>query len=271
MNETILPLDFRNQHVVIFGGTSGINLGVAQAFCANGASVTVASRKQASVTAAVLSMRDMRGMAHGIVCDVRDERAVEACFVESTARFGPVHVLIQGAAGNFLAEAKTLSLNGFKAVVDIDLNGTFNVVRRAYPHLQKPGACVINISAPQSYIPIRYQVHACAAKAGVDQLTRVLALEWGPEGVRVNSISPGPIASTEGVRRLMSSNGIGEHAVAAHIPLRRMGSTGDIANLALFLASPYASFVSGAVISCDGGGALDSVKAMIEAAGAETG
>ena len=111
-------------------------------------------------------------------------------------------MLVSGAAGNFVAAVNAQSSNGFRAVVDIDLIGTFNVMRAAYPHLTKPGAAVINISAPQSFIPMRYQASACAAKAGVDQLTRVLALEWGGDGIRVNSISPGPIAGTEGMRKL---------------------------------------------------------------------
>jgi len=174
-------------------------------------------------------------------------------------------VLVSGAAGNFVAAVNAQSSNGFRAVVDIDLIGTFHVMRAAYPHLTKPGAAVINISAPQSFIPMRYQASACAAKAGVDQLTRVLALEWGGGGIRVNSISPGPIAGTEGMRKLAQP---GEEATAiASVPLRRLGTSDDIAHLAMFLASPYATYISGALIPCDGGGAVDSVKPMIEAAG----
>ncbi|REN19961.1 SDR family NAD(P)-dependent oxidoreductase, partial [Mycobacterium tuberculosis] len=104
-------------------------------------------------------------------------------------------------------------------------------------HLRKPGAAVINITAPQSFVPMRYQAHACAAKAGVDQLTRVLALEWGGEGIRVNSISPGPIEGTEGFRKLMAPTPEDHAAARGHVPLQRFGSLDDIANLALFLAS----------------------------------
>jgi len=264
--EPLLPVDFADHHVLIFGGTSGINLGIAQGFVARGASVSVASRKAANVTAAVASLGGGERV-FGTVADIRDEAAVGAALAASVARFGPIDVLIQGAAGNFLAEAKSLSLNGFRAVVDIDLVGSFNVARQAYPHLRKPGASVIHISAPQSYLPVRYQIHVCAAKAGVDQVTRVLALEWGPDGIRVNSISPGPIRGTEGVKRLMPGGAAGEAFVAGRIPLRRLGELEDIANLALFLASPYAAFLSGAVIPCDGGGAIDAIQATIEAAG----
>ena len=174
-------------------------------------------------------------------------------------------MLVSGAAGNFVAAVNAQSSNGFRAVVDIDLIGTFNVMRAAYPHLTKPGAAVINISAPQSFIPMRYQASACAAKAGVDQLTRVLALEWGGDGIRVNSISPGPIAGTEGMRKLAPPGQ--EEPAATAVPLRRLGTIDDIAHLTMFLASPFASYVSGALIPCDGGGAVESVKPMIESAG----
>lgn len=160
-----------------------------------------------------------------------------------------------------------MSANGFKSVVDIDLLGTFHVLRQAHEHLRKPGASVINITAPQSTLPMRYQAHACAAKAGVDQLTRVLALEWGTEGIRVNAISPGPIDGTEGVKRLMAQSEADRERAISSVPLRRFGTLDDIANLALFLASPYATYISGAVIPCDGGGAIESVKPALEAAG----
>jgi NAD(P)-dependent dehydrogenase (short-subunit alcohol dehydrogenase family) len=267
MNLPIIPLDFTGRHVLIFGGTTGINLGIAQAFHGRGAHVVVASRKPENVAAAVATMQGPNP-AHGVVADIRDDAAVGRAVDEAVAKFGPIHVLVQGAAGNFLAPAKDLSPNGFKVVVDIDLIGTFHVMRRAYPHLVRPGASVINISAPQSFVPMRWQVHVCAAKAGVDQVTRVLALEWGPEGIRVNSISPGPIAGTEGVKRLMPGGEEGAALAARHVPLGRMGEKADIANLALFLASPYASYLSGAVIPCDGGGAMESVKLSIESAGA---
>lgn len=204
---------------------------------------------------------------HGVPADVRDFDAIGAAFEEACERFGAVDTLVSGAAGNFLCEAKAMTPNGFKAVVDIDLVGTFHVVRQAYRYLRKPGASIINITAPQSCVPMRYQLHAASAKAGVDQLTRVLALEWGGDGIRVNAISPGPIDGTEGVARLMASDAAQRRSAAASVPLQRLGTTSDIANLALFLASPYASYISGAIIPIDGGGALESVKPALEAAG----
>jgi NAD(P)-dependent dehydrogenase (short-subunit alcohol dehydrogenase family) len=260
-----LQLDFSGKHVLVFGGTTGIGFGIAENFSKHGANVSVASRKQENVDQATAALRAAGGNAVGVVADVRDFDAVGRAFHSAASQLGSIDVLVSGAAGNFVAAVNAQSSHGFRAVVDIDLIGTFHVMRAAYPHLTKPGAAVINISAPQSFIPMRFQASACAAKAGVDQLTRVLALEWGGDAIRVNSISPGPIAGTEGMRKL-TPPGEEEAAVAA-VPLRRLGTLDDIGHLAMFLASPYASYISGALIPCDGGGAVESVKPMIEAAG----
>jgi len=262
-----IDLNFKRRHVVVFGGTTGINFGIAQAFGRQEAHVTVASRKPENVETATKSLMADGVDAFGQCADVRDFDAVGAVFERATQRFGPVDVLVSGAAGNFLAEAKNISANGFKSVIDIDLLGSFHVLKQAYPHLRRPGAAVINITAPQGAVPMRYQAHCGAAKAGIDQLTRILALEWGPVGIRVNAISPGPIDGTEGVRRLIAP-GPGERMFAeASVPLRRLGTLDDIGNLALFLASPYSDYISGAVVPCDGGGSFDSVKPALEAAG----
>lgn len=257
-----VQFDFSGRHAMVFGGTTGINLGIAQAFAAAGAKVSVASRKQANVDAAVASIGQG---AFGVVADVRDEASVAAALADAAGQHGPIDVLVSGAAGNFLAEVNGLSSNAFKVVVDIDLVGSFHVVRQAYAHLRKPGASVIFISAPQAVVPMPYQSHVCAAKAGVDQFARVLALEWGAAGVRVNAISPGPIEGTEGMKRLAPQGEEGDAMVRAIVPLGRMGTPGDIAHLALFLGSDAAAYVSGTVIACDGG-AQGMLAPMVTAA-----
>ena len=188
----------------------------------------------------------------GRPADVRDAAASAAALAAVHDEFGEIDVLVSGAAGNFPAAVLGMSPNAFKAVVDIDLLGTFNVMRAAHQYLRKPGAAVINISAPQSVHPTMMQAHVCAAKAGVDMLTRCLCLEWGGDGIRVNSVIPGPIADTEGMARL-SPTPEARDAVMKSVPLGRFGLKEEIANMVMFLASPLAAYVSGAIIPVDGG------------------
>lgn len=247
--------DFSNQHVFIFGGTSGINLGIAKSFATAGAHVSVASRSQEKVDAAVESLRELGPGAEGYSLDVRDAEAVEAALADHAGKFGDLDILVSGAAGNFPALAAKMSPNAFKSVVDIDLLGSFHVLRAAFPFLKKPGASVINISAPQAFIPMPLQSHVCAAKAGVDMLTRTLALEWGGLGIRVNSISPGPIDETEGMARLAPTEEARE-ACRRTVPMQRFGTATEIGQAAMFLSSDAAEYVSGVVLPVDGGWAV---------------
>jgi|SRR5437867_8241873 len=247
--------DFQGKAVFVAGGSSGINLAIAKAFAARGAKVAIASRSQDRVDAAVAELRALGADAYGCSADVRDADAIAAALAQAHAAIGDFDVLVSGAAGNFVAPALGMSPKGFRTVIDIDLNGTFHVLRAAHAFLKKPGASVLNISAAQSFNPMRYQAHVCAAKAGVDMLTRVLAMEWGPEGIRINSIVPGPISDTEGMRRLAPTPEAVEKFVAS-VPLRRFGTTDEIADMALFLSSRHAQFVTGAVIPVDGGSSL---------------
>ncbi|MCG7895706.1 MAG: SDR family oxidoreductase [Candidatus Thiodiazotropha taylori] len=254
-------IDFSGQSVLVVGGTSGINLGIAEAFAANGARVAVVGRSRERMERALSLLSASGGEAIGRCADVRDLSAVEQVIGEISDHFGGIDVLVSGAAGNFPASALDMSPAGFSAVVDIDLLGSYHVLRTAYAYLSKPGACVINISAPQAYIPMPLQLHVCAAKAGVDMLTRVLAMEWGESGVRVNSIVPGPIADTEGMKRL-APTAEARAMITDSVPLKRLGKAGDVANLALFLASPMASYITGAVMPVDGGWSLGGLSAM---------
>ncbi|MEM6665098.1 MAG: SDR family oxidoreductase [Pseudomonadota bacterium] len=250
--------DYTGKTVFVAGGTTGINFAIATGFIAAGAKVFVISRKQENVDAAVSALSE-KGQAAGATADVRDMAAVEAAFAACVETFGSIDVLISGAAGNFPAFANALSSNGFKAVVDIDLVGTFHVMRAGFPHLSKPGGVVINISAPQAFVPMEAQVHVCAAKAGVDMVTRCLAMEWGEHGVRVLSVVPGPIKDTEGMKRLAPTPQMQE-ATARSVPLKRMGDGADIADACLALASDHCRYITGAVIPVDGGWSLAGVS-----------
>lgn len=261
------PFDYTSKHVFVAGGSSGINLGIAESFARRGANIGICARKQDKLDAAVSQLTALGVRAAGWACDVRDFAKTGEALAAATAAFGPIDVLVSGAAGNFPAPAVGLSSNGFKAVMDIDVLGTFHVLRAGFEHLRKPGAAIINITAPQSTLPTALQVHVCTAKAGVDMLTRSLALEWAAAGVRVNAISPGPIDGTEGMRRLTPSPEA-RAAVESALPLRRFGTVGEIGDAALFLASPMASYLTGVILPVDGGWQLVGSGIMAAAMGA---
>ena len=269
---------FAGKTVFVTGGGSGINLGIAKNFAAVGAKIAICGRTQEKLDAAAGELRALGAtVCHG-VADVRDFAALEALLARVKTELGPVDVLVAGAAGNFLCPAAQLSANGFKTVVDIDLLGSFNAARAAFPQLRETRGSILFISAGQAYMPYGFQLHVAAAKAGIDMMMRNLALEWGRYGIRVNSIAPGPIAGTEGMKRLSSPGTIAQ--IERAIPLGRLGTVDDIGQLAVVLASPLASYVTGTLLVADGGqnlpgsalfnmGAEQALAAMATRAAAE--
>lgn len=253
------PLDvFRDGaltgHVaLVTGGGTGICRGIAAAYARLGADVAIVSRKQDVLEATAAEIAQATGRAVlPVAADVRDPDAIGRAVRATIERFGKLDTLVNGAAGNFLAPAAALSPNGFRTVIDIDLNGTFNASRAAFEALQQAGGgLVLNISATLHYHGTPLQIHASAAKAGVDAVTRNLAVEWGRFGIRVCGIAPGPIADTEGMRRLAPGE-LGAKARAA-IPAGRFGEIDEIAAAAVFLRSPAAAYISGHVLVVDGG------------------
>jgi NAD(P)-dependent dehydrogenase (short-subunit alcohol dehydrogenase family) len=244
-----------NKSAFITGGGSGINLRIAERFAEHGAKVALLGRTQEKLDAAVTGIEKAGGIAMGIAGDVRNYSAVESALARTRAAWGEIDILLCGAAGNFPAAVTGMSANGFKAVVDIDLLGTFNTCRAAFEHLRKPGASILSISATHAFTPVPMQAHVCAAKAGVDMFSKTLAVEWAPSGIRVNVITPGPVDDTEGMRRLAPTEEI-RRKVMDSVPLRRFATKDEIADLALFLCSDAAAYITGAVCVCDGGQSL---------------
>jgi peroxisomal 2,4-dienoyl-CoA reductase len=238
---------------LVTGGGTGICRGIARAYAKLGADVCITSRKPDVLERAASELSAETGRAvHAVAADVRDPDAIGRAVAATVEKFGSLDTLVNGAAGNFLAPAAALSPNGFRTVVDIDLCGTFNASRAAFEHLRtsKRGA-IINISATLHYHGTPLQVHASAAKAGVDAVTKNLAIEWAGAGVRVNAIAPGPIDDTEGMKRLAP----GELKAKAEkgVPLGRFGTIDEIAAAAVFLRSAAGAYITGAVLVVDGG------------------
>jgi NAD(P)-dependent dehydrogenase (short-subunit alcohol dehydrogenase family) len=259
---TFTPGLLAGKTAFIAGGSSGINLGIAHGLGAAGARIAIISRKPEKVEAAVAELQAAGCEAMGSAADVRDYGAVEASLKAVHEAWGEIDILISGAAGNFLAPAIGMSANAFRTVVDIDLIGTFHVLRAGYEYLRKPGASIISITAGQAVNPTAFQSHVCAAKAGINMLTRCLALEWGGAGVRVNAIAPGPISDTEGMARLTPTPEA-EAALKRMIPLGDYGEKRDIADLAIFLSSDSAKYITGAILDCDGGSSM-TIRGLID-------
>jgi NAD(P)-dependent dehydrogenase (short-subunit alcohol dehydrogenase family) len=250
----------------ITGGGSGINLRIAERFAEQGACLTLVGRKQEKLDAAVKKIESLGAKAIGISADVRDYAALENAFRKTKEAYGEVDILVCGAAGNFPAPAVGISANGFKSVIDIDLLGVFNTCRAGFEHLRKPGASLIAITATHAFIPYPMQSHVCAAKAGIELLCKTLAIEWGPLGVRVNTIAPGPVDETEGMNRLTPTAESREKLMKT-IPLGRYASKDEIADLAIFLCSDAARYITGATLVCDGGSILVGSSSFMQAIG----
>ncbi len=235
----------------VTGGGTGITGGVARALADAGAKIAIASRKIENLEPMANLIRENGGECFAVAADVRDFQAVKNAIAETIKQFGKIDIVVNGAAGNFLCKAEELSPNGFGTVVDIDTKGTFNVCRAAFAELEKSKGQILNISATLHYTATNMQIHVSAAKAGVDAITRNLAVEWGKHGIRVNGIAPGPIEDTEGFKRLLPENL--KEKLTKKIPLQRFGRIEDIENAAVFLSSDAASYINGVTLVVDGG------------------
>lgn len=237
----------------VTGGATGICKGITQAFADHGCRTVITSRKIENLEPSAKEITEKSGnQCLPVVADVRQPDQVEQAVAKALEVMGRIDILVNGAAGNFLCPAADMSTNAFGTVIDIDTKGTWHVSRAVYNAcMKKSGGVILNISATLHYGGTPMQLHVSAAKAAIDAMTRNLAVEWGPQNVRVIGIAPGAIGDTEGTRRLLP----GELAERLRkiTPIQRIGKIDDIANLSLFLCSDAASNINGVTVVSDGG------------------
>jgi NAD(P)-dependent dehydrogenase (short-subunit alcohol dehydrogenase family) len=250
---------------LVTGGGSGIGAGIARLFAKHGAKVALIGRTAQKLETTAAAIREAGGTATVHPCDVREYPYLEKAINDAVAANGGLDIVVNSAAGNFLAPAASLSANGFRSVVDIDLCGTFNACRAAFTHLSAHGGSIVSITATQADVPTPLQCHAGAAKAGIAKLTKDLALEWARFGIRVMAIAPGPVEDTEGMSRL-APGGAGDE-LKKRVPLGRYGTIDEIAGATLFLVSPAAAYVTGTTLLIDGGTSLIGPGPFLEMMG----
>ncbi len=248
------------QVALVTGGGTGIGFGIASCLAAAGASVALASRRPEHLEPAAERLRAGGARAIAVEANVREPESVARMVERVAGELGRLDLLVNNAAGNFYAPSATLSPNAWRAVVETDLYGTFHCCQAAYPVMKaQGGGRIVSISMTLHYRGWPLMAHATAAKAGVDALTRTLALEWAPDHITVNAVAPGPIP-TEGVKKAFTPPG-GQGAdvpamdeyVARAIPLARWGTPEDIGHMVTYLASPAGEWITGAVFVVDGG------------------
>jgi peroxisomal 2,4-dienoyl-CoA reductase len=238
---------------LITGGATGIGKEISRTLGKHGAKIVITSRKQENLDATRQEFEKEGIECLALSSDVRNPEAVEKVIASAIEHYGGLNILVNCAAGMFPASIEKMSYNAFKTIVDIDLLGTYNVTKAAFTaYLKEHGGCIVNITAPFEHWGVSSLAHVAAAKAGVESLTRSCAVEWAPLGIRVNSVAPGFISETEGVKRFGESLDIPDKSLK--------GTKQDMANAVLFLVSDSASFISGICIRVDGGATIDLLR-----------
>lgn len=243
----------KGQVGIVTGGSSGIGLAIARYLHQHGAQITITGRDPDKLAAA---RKELGDEIHTCAGDVRDGNAVERNLEDHLRQFGQVDFLINNAAGNFLCPLDQMSENAFMAVLNIVTKGTFLWSKAVQKHMKAQGhGSIVNIGTTYAWAHGAWVGHSGAAKAAVLNLTRTMAVEWGPFGIRTNFVAPGPVKSTEGFRRLMPTES-GMQSYHKLMPIGRPAEPWEIAATVLFLLSPLAEYINGATIPVDGGAHL---------------
>jgi NAD(P)-dependent dehydrogenase (short-subunit alcohol dehydrogenase family) len=244
----------KNKRILITGGGTGLGKAAAQRFLELGATVYICGRRHEVLTATEAELREKTGGAiHSRPCDVRNAPAVDE-MIDTIWKDGPLDVLMNNAAGNFLARTEDLSLRAFESVIGIVLMGSLHTTLACGKRWLKAGhsAVVLNITTTYTTTGSAYVVPSAVSKAGVHALTRSLAVEWGNRGIRVNAIAPGPVPTEGAFSRLLPRPEL-EQLAKQRVPLGRFGTLEEFANLAAFLVSDGSAYINGDVITMDGG------------------
>jgi len=244
----------KEKTIIITGGGTGLGKSMAYRFGELGANLVISSRKQDVLDDAAVELKKTGANVLAIACDVRKPAEIKNVVSKAIETFGSIDILVNNAAGNFISPTKYLSEGAFKVVVDIVLNGTFNMTQAVGKEMRKNGkGTILNIVTTYAWTGSGYVVPSAAAKAGVLALTRSLAVEWAKDGIRSVAIAPGPFP-TEGAWSRLVPSGLGiEKKMKKRIPLNRFGEHDELTNLASFLVSDYAAYINGEVVTIDGG------------------
>tara|TARA_B100001750_G_C15517644_1_gene608633 strand:+ start:964 stop:1812 length:849 start_codon:yes stop_codon:yes gene_type:complete len=255
----------KDKTIVITGGGTGLGKSMATRFAELGANLVITSRRQNVIDETADSLREFDVKVSSIVCDVRDPEQVESMVKQTVNELGPIDILLNNAAGNFISPTENLSANAFKTVVDIVLNGTFNCTQAVGKVMRENnGGVILNIVTTYAWTGSGYVVPSACAKAGVLAMTRSLAVEWAKYGIRTVAIAPGPFP-TKGAWSRLAPPGMGiEKKMKNKIPLKRFGEHNELANLATYLVSDQAGYINGEVVTIDGGEWLQGAGEMNE-------